>query len=68
MKPTKKAKQFMKANAESVVVAGAAREQGGGTYTLRDGRSFSLSLEDMRSMPMPDWGFDAPNVIYRANK
>lgn len=58
-KPTPKAAEFIKANAESGVISGAAHgPQGGGTYTLADGRSFDLSLEDMRSMPMPKWDFD----------
>jgi hypothetical protein len=57
--PTPKAAEFIKANAESGVVSGAAHgPQGGGTYTLADGRSFDLSLEDMRSMSMPKWDFD----------
>lgn len=58
MKPTKKAAEFIKANSESGVIAGAARSTGGGTYTLADGRSFDLSLDDLRSMPMPKWDFD----------
>lgn len=60
-KPTRKAKAFMKANDESNVVSGAARGEGGqgGTYTLYDGRSFRLTLEDCRSLPeeYPKWGF-----------
>lgn len=57
--PTEKARKFMEANKESRVVSGAAHgPQGGGTYTLADGRSFSLYVEDMRSMPMPKWEHD----------
>lgn len=58
-KPTKKAGQFMSANKESGVVSGHAFNGGGGNYRLADGRSFDLTLEDMRSMPMPRWDFEA---------
>ena len=59
-KPTKAAAKFIAANAESGVVSGAAFGKGrGGNYTLADGRSFDLTLEDMRSMPMPRWDFEA---------
>lgn len=55
--PTPKAAEFIAANAKSGVISGAAFSGGGGNYTLADGRSFDLSLEDMRSMPMPKWDF-----------
>jgi len=58
IQPTKKAARFMAANKEIPVVSGAGMPGGGGTYTLKDGRSFRLSLEDMRSMPMPKWPWD----------
>lgn len=60
-RPTKKAAEFIAANIESGVVAGAAFEGGGGSYTLKDGRTFRLSLEDMRSMKMPRWDFGDGN-------
>jgi hypothetical protein len=56
--PTPKAAEFTKANAKSGVISGAVFAGGGGNYTLADGRSFDLSLADMRSMPMPKWDFD----------
>lgn len=56
-KPTPAAAKFIAANKESGVVSGAAFNGGGGNYTLADGRSFDLSLADMRSMPMPRWDF-----------
>lgn len=58
MTMTRKAAQFVKANTESKVVSGAALGEGkGGSYTLEDGRSFRLSLEDCRSLPdnYPKW-------------
>lgn len=58
IRPTPKAQGFIDANKESPVVSGSAHPGGGGVYTLEDGRSFSLSLEDCRSMPMPRWLHD----------
>jgi len=57
IQPTKKAARFMAENKESHVVSGTAKHGGGGIYTLKNGKRFDLSLDDMRSMPMPDWGF-----------
>lgn len=59
--PTKSAQAFMDANDQSPVYAGAAHEGGGGTYTLTDERSFTLSLMDCRSLPegYPKWVHDA---------
>ncbi len=57
IQPTKKAAEFMAENKKSIVVSGSAKDGGGGVYTLKNGKRFDLSLEDMRSMPMPDWGF-----------
>ena len=50
---------FMKANDESPVVSGAAIGNGGegGFYTLKNGKSFKLSLDDCRALtpPYPKW-------------
>lgn len=56
MKTTKKAEEFVRANAESPVVIGEVLgPNGGARYTLDDGRRFTLSVEDCKSMPHPRW-------------
>ncbi len=52
--------QIMTANDKSKVVSGAAFEDGGGRYTLDDGKSFVFTLEEARSLPKgyPNWGFE----------
>lgn len=60
MTPTKTAQKFMLANDKSNVISGYAnREGGGGGYTLANGKSFTLTVEDARSLPegYPKWGF-----------
>lgn len=59
--PTKQAKKFMDANDKSPVVSGYANESGGGGgYTLKNGKSFTLTLEDARSLidGYPVWDFN----------
>lgn len=58
VKPTKRAAAFMAANRDSPVVSGNAYAGGGGSYTLENGAHYKLTLEDMRSMPMPRWLHD----------
>lgn len=52
---TEKAKRFIAANANSPVVSGSAKPEGGARYRLRDGKVFVLTLAECRSMPMPKW-------------
>lgn len=60
------AEAFMIANDQSPVVEGYVHGKGGegGVYILEDGRSFDLSLEEMRKLPetYPDWGFWNPST------
>lgn len=57
---TDKVKAFLAANAESPVVAGSAFKNGGGSYRLKDGRSFTFTLYESRCMGRhrPRWDFD----------
>lgn len=59
--PTKKAKEFMKANDEFGVIEGWAFGNGGlgGAYKLSDGRVFKLNLKDCQSLNFqyPKWDF-----------
>lgn len=54
-----KARAFVRANDESLVVSGYAIGNGGegGVYTLADGRVFRLDLEACRALPenYPKW-------------
>lgn len=56
---TTKAEDFMKANDDSPVVSGAAVGKGGqgGYYTLKNGKTFKLSLEDCQALSKtyPRW-------------
>lgn len=56
---TRRAKEFVKANDISRVIAGAAIGNGGkgGRYTLANGRKFQLDLADLKSLPdgYPKW-------------
>jgi hypothetical protein len=60
---TDNARAFQAANAKSPVVSGAARHRGaprpenviGSSYTLENGDTFTLSVAECRSMPMPRW-------------
>lgn len=58
---TLKAKRFVEANAESPVVYGSIIFSKGGNvqgvvYRLEDGRSFTLTVADTRSLPgVPRW-------------
>lgn len=58
--PTKTAVKFMDANNKSPVVSGYANEGGGGGYTLKNGKSFTLTLKDARSLMdgYPVWDFN----------
>lgn len=61
---TKNAKKFKKANDESPVTAGQINgfppNVTGGTYVLQDGKRFTLTSEELRSLGdgYPKWGFD----------
>jgi hypothetical protein len=46
---------FLKANRRSKVISGYGNPGGGGGYTLNSGKSFTFTLDEMRSMPMPEW-------------
>lgn len=63
-KQTANVRAFIKANELEPVVSGAAFAEGGGSYTLRNGRSFRFTLAEAQSMPSPTWTFDQPD--YRA--
>lgn len=60
---TENALAFARANAVSPVVAGACTHNGperpenvtGAHYELADGRSFTLTSEELRSLPEPRW-------------
>lgn len=55
---TDNVKEFMKANRRSPVITGAAdRENGGATYRLQNNKTFHLSLDECRSLPVdfPRW-------------
>lgn len=59
---TPNVKAFLAANRTSPVVSGYAIEcdprkpPRGGCYTLDDGTVWRFTVQEMRSMPMPDWG------------
>jgi hypothetical protein len=57
---TENVKSFIAANAESPVVSGRAYDGGGGTYKLKNGRSFRFTLYESRSMAnlQPRWDLD----------
>jgi len=61
---TRKARSFMKANDQSPVVSGAAIGEGGqgGFYTLEDGKTFKLLLDDCQALTdgYPRWIHDGP--------
>jgi hypothetical protein len=52
---TRKVKEFIAANATSLVVSGAAFQHGGGCYTLENGSTTTFTLAEMKSMPKPRW-------------
>jgi hypothetical protein len=60
---TANAAAFLAANKESPVVSGAVTHKGaerpenvtGSVYELDDGRTFTLTTEECRSMPVPRW-------------
>lgn len=60
--PTKNAAAFMKANDKSKVVEGRVLSltDGGGEYRLQNGKRFTLTRDDARSLPegYPKWGLD----------
>lgn len=55
------AKRFIKENDRSPVIAGAVIGEGGegGHYTLMNGMSFTLNLQDCQALPKgyPKWHF-----------
>lgn len=53
---TENARAFLTANAKCAVMSGSVHgRNGGATYTLTNGKSFSLSVEECRSIPTPRW-------------
>ena len=52
---TMNARAFIEANEKSPVIMGSAHPEGGITYVLKNRRTFALSLNECRSMPMPRW-------------
>ena len=54
-----KAQAFIEANILSPVVAGYAHGQGGqgGTYRLKNGKTFKLSKADCEAVGYPRWDF-----------
>lgn len=61
---TENAKAFLAANKRSPVVSGSAIGRGGegATYTLRSGKSFTLSREECEQIGPPRWVFDDPSL------
>lgn len=54
-KQTKNVREFVEANKSSLVVAGTAKPDGGGTYRLADGQFFRFTLAESQSMAAPNW-------------